>query len=133
MTELGALRTRILPLVTRKQDEPKLVSEPESDKGEITSSGCYRMPILRALVALGGKASSSQVLSRVYDELEVFLTERDKRPGRGATPSQVWRQQANNACSVLRQKGLMEKSVVKGTWEITDLGRKAAEKDRAGA
>ena len=95
-------------------------------RGLKTPESAYRLPILRALVELGGKGSIDAVLERVYAALKGSLNEYDL----AALPSDEdmprWRNTAQWARNSLRAEGLLRADSPRGIWEITEEGRRAA-------
>jgi restriction system protein len=91
-----------------------------------TPEGAYRVPILEALVELGGKAPVSAVLERVYTKLEGRLQPSDLE----FVPSgqeERWRNTAKWARADLKEQGYLAANSPRGIWEITDAGRRYLE------
>lgn len=89
---------------------------------EITPREDFRIPILQALVELGGRAHINDVLKRVYELMEDQLTELDLQslPSGGTR----WRNSAMWERNVLKEEGYLRGDSPRGIWEITDEGRK---------
>lgn len=129
--QLEAMRKELLKLTdqppparTRKKTKPA-----RAPKGSKTPQGVYRIPILQALVEMGGEGSVGDVLDRVYTLVEHRLTELDK----GTLPSGRdirWRNTAMWERNRMRQDGLLADDSPHGTWEITDKGRRALAEHR---
>jgi hypothetical protein len=97
-----------------------------------TPQGAYHVPILEALVELGGKAPVSAVLERVYTKLEGRLQPSDLE----FVPSgqeERWRNTAKWARADLKERGYLAADSPKGIWEITDAGRRYLESLKHGA
>jgi hypothetical protein len=97
-----------------------------------TPQGAYHVPILEALVELGGKAPVSAVLERVYTKLEGRLQPSDLE----FVPSgqeERWRNTAKWARADLKEQGYLAADSPKGIWEITDAGRRYLESLKHGA
>jgi restriction system protein len=86
----------------------------------------YQVPILEALVELGGQAPVSKVLERVYEKVRHNLTPQDLQ----TLPSGEdvrWRNAAMWARNKLKDQGLIAANSPRGIWEITDAGRRYLE------
>lgn len=83
----------------------------------------YRVPILQALVELGGTARTAVVLERVHELMTPFLNEYDHAslPSKKNVPR--WRNTAEWARLAMRDEGLLAADSPYGTWEITEAGR----------
>lgn len=82
----------------------------------------YQVPVLQAIVELGGSANLNDVLELVYDMMRNQLNDYDKSalPSDGMTPR--WRNTAQWARNTLRQQGLLKNDSPRGIWEISDAG-----------
>jgi restriction system protein len=89
--------------------------------GRRTPQQAYRLPILRALVALGGKARTEQVRERIYREMKARLTSVDLELLPSGRVERWWntaRWERNN----MVQEGLLKRDSPYGVWEITEKG-----------
>ncbi len=82
----------------------------------------YYIPILEALVELGGSAETEVVLERVYQKMQGVLNEFDleRLPSGGDFR---WRNTARWVRLRLVKEGLLSSNSPFGIWEITDKGR----------
>ncbi len=94
-------------------------------RGLRTPEEDYRLPILGALVRLGGKSSSNNVLDQVGKVMGDALNKYDKEHLVSTPSLPRWRNTAQWARNGLVNEGLLSKSSPKGIWEITEAGRKA--------
>jgi len=85
----------------------------------------FRIPILRALVELGGRAEAKDVLRRIEPIVEPFLTEADRRVLKGGVIR--WVNAAQWARYEMIKDGLLRSGSPLGVWEITDEGRRYLE------
>jgi restriction system protein len=111
------IRTAKSPVRSRQRGKRQPRGTPEE---------AYRVPILEALVELGGKAPVSAVLERVYTKLEGRLQPSDLE----FVPSgqeERWRNTAKWARADLKEQGYLAADSPKGIWEITDAGRRYLE------
>ena len=109
--------TLVSPIVDSDDETPRL------PKGLKTPQSAYRIPILSALVALGGEADIDAVLERVrtlvadrlntYD-LDTFADGKTVR----------WINTAQWARNTLREEGLIRDDTPRGVWGISEAGRK---------
>ena len=96
-----------------------------------TPEGAYRVPILEALVELGGQAPVSEVLERVYEKLRGQFQPSDLE----FVPSgqeERWRNTAKWARADLKMQGYIASDTPKGIWAITDAGRRYLESLKRG-
>ncbi|MCS7081599.1 MAG: winged helix-turn-helix domain-containing protein [Bacteroidota bacterium] len=93
-------------------------------RGQRTPEEDFRLPILRALAALGGQAPVSEVLEHVYAEMKPHLKPFDLQglPSHPKTPR--WRNTAQWARQTLVEKGLLRSDSPRGIWAISEQGRK---------
>jgi restriction system protein len=111
------IRTAKSPVRSRQRGKRQPRGTPEE---------AYHVPILEALVELGGKAPVSAVLERVYTKLEGRLQPSDLE----FVPSgqeERWRNTAKWARADLKEQGYLAADSPKGIWEITDAGRRYLE------
>jgi len=100
---------------------PRVVS-----KGERTQRQAFRIPILEALVELGGKGKTDEILEKVERKMKHILKSVDYEK----LPSGVmirWQNTAQWERYIMVQDGLLRSDSPKGIWEITEKGRKFLE------
>ena len=94
-------------------------------KGSLLPEAEYELPILKALMTLGGKAPTSEVVDVVGQALDGRLTDTDReRLGSGDVR---WRNRAQFVRLSLIKRGDMKADSPRGFWEITDQGARRAE------
>ena len=77
--------------------------------------------MLQSLVGLGGKASTSDVLDRVCEQMQRQLNEHDLSSlASGDTPR--WRNTAQWARNTMREEGFIVAGSPHGVWEISEQG-----------
>ena len=79
------------------------------------------MPILEALIELGGSAPSSRVVDLAGKKLRRQLTQVDFT--RVKSGEMRWENRARFARLMLKELGQIAEDSPHGTWEITDAGR----------
>ncbi|MFZ8826040.1 MAG: winged helix-turn-helix domain-containing protein, partial [Candidatus Caldipriscus sp.] len=104
--------------VRKKQVKGKL------KKGLRTPKEQFIIPILEAIIELGGRAKVKDVLERVHDKMKGILNEHDYKPLPSKPKEKRWENTAQWARLDMVEKGLLAKDSPRGIWEITDKGRK---------
>ena len=105
-----------------KRDGGRRMRTALETKRVATEGGAFRVPILRALVELGGRAPCRVVLDRVEQRMANSLTDFDRED----LPSGQrvrWRENAEWERYHMVREGLLERGSPRGIWEITDEGR----------
>jgi hypothetical protein len=82
----------------------------------------YRIPILQALIELGGREKSSIVLDRVSQQMKDIFVPVDLE--KISTGGLRWRNAAQWERVKMVEEGLLCNDSPRGTWEITEKGRK---------
>lgn len=123
IVELGVKRREWTDLGSKPRGK-RAATGPRLQRGQRTPQEAFRLPILRALVALGGQAPMSEVLERVYAEMRPHLKPADLRglPSDVETPR--WRNTAQWARLALVNEGLLRGDSPRGVWTISERGRK---------
>jgi len=117
LNDLNAWAKRFFILVVPDERIPRL------RKGLKTPQSAYCVPILRALVALGGEANLEAVLEHVRATLADQLNTYDLDTlADGKTVR--WINTAHWARNALREEGLIRDDTPRGVWSISDAGRK---------
>jgi hypothetical protein len=90
-------------------------------KGSLLPEAEYELPLLEALVELGGSAPTSDVVDLLGKKLEAKLTDVDRET---ISSGEIrWRNRVQFVRLGLIKEGLMVKESPRGVWEITDEGR----------
>ncbi len=92
-------------------------------KGQRTPEAAYYLPILKALVELGGSAKMRTVLDKVHKAMKPVLKDVDHEPLASDPEMPRWRNSAQWARNTMRQEGLLKADSPHGTWEITPAGK----------
>lgn len=92
-------------------------------KGQRTPEAAYYLPILKALIELGGSAKMQAVLDKVHTAMKPILRDVDHEPLASDSDMPRWRNSAQWARNSMRQEGLLKDDSPHGTWEITEAGR----------
>lgn len=95
-----------------------------------TSNEELRLPILQALVDLGGAADFGELLKRLEVTLKPILNKYDWSPLPTDADSVRWKNNVAWAKAPLRKAGLLRSDSQLGTWEITEKGRAVAKNER---
>jgi hypothetical protein len=104
---------------SRRKKEHRLL------RGLRTPEEEFRIPILKALVNLGGTASADDVLKQVGKAMASVLNAYDKQRLASTPGFPRWRNTAQWTRNALVNEGLLSKNSPRGIWEITEAGRKA--------
>lgn len=115
----GLLRFR-----PRAKKSKRRKAKPRLRRGLRTPEDAFRLPILEALVELGGSGSIQDVLDRVEKKMKPVLNEYDYQPLPSDQRSIRWRNTAQWCRNTLVREGLMKSDSSYGVWEISDQGRK---------
>ena len=108
------------PNVARPAPEP--TSRTRLPRGVRTPESAFEVPILRALIQLGGAAQAEQVLNAVGKDMESVLSAHDLAllPSKRETR---WRNSARWARQSMVEEGLLTVGDRPGVWQITEEGR----------
>jgi len=98
-------------------------------RGLRTPQDKFVIPILSALIRLGGSAPMKGVLDVVFEIMKSELTEYDMQP-LPSNPSQPrWQNTAQWARLSMVKQGLLKSDSPRGIWEITEKGRRYIDSD----
>jgi restriction system protein len=101
-------------------------------RGLRTPEDSFRLPILEALVQLGGSGGINEVLDAVGPKMEGTLNKYD-RQAMASDPKQIrWRNTAQWCRLTLVREGLLERDSPRGVWEISSKGRRALQTESKG-
>jgi predicted transcriptional regulator len=92
-------------------------------RGELLPETEYFLPILRALDERGGRAPTREVLDAVGKQVKDRLTSGDLEPT-GNGNEVRWEMRVHFARLRMKERGLIESTSPRGTWEISTAGRK---------
>jgi len=94
------------------------------ERGLRTREHAFHVPILQALVQLGGSASVAEVMDKVSDLMKSQLNEYDRSSLPSTPDSPRWRNTTQWARNALVKEGLLASDSPRGTWEITKEGER---------
>lgn len=133
-SQMTAFRSRVKDLqkewlnifasvVTHKPRRQKVPRYKKLQHGLRTPEDEFRIPILQALVDLGGSAPMNDVLDKVEKLVSDKLNSYDYQtlPSDPAIPR--WRNTAQWARAAMVKEGLLSSNSPRGVWEITNIGR----------
>lgn len=101
---------------------------PRLARGLRTPEDAFRLPILQALVELGGSADINKVLDLVGTKMEGTLNKYD-RQSMTSDPGQTrWRNTAQWCRLALVREGLLQPDSPRGVWELSPEGRRALQR-----
>ena len=90
-------------------------------KGFKTPESQYKIPILQALIELGGRGEVNDILVKVYEKMKDILKPIDLQDLPSGTDFR-WRNTARWARNTMINEGLLRKDSPRGVWEITEKG-----------
>jgi len=93
-------------------------------RGLRTPERSYYRPILQALAEMNGSASLNVILARVYQLMKDELKDVDHEPLLSEPEMPRWRNAAQWARNSMVKDGLLKSDSPRGTWEISDGGRR---------
>ena len=98
-------------------------------QGPGTPTDAFRLPILQALMEMGGKAPRVQVFARIHE----MMNDQMKAHDIACVPSGSvrWHGKAQSARQAMVREGLIRDDSPHGVWEITEAGRQALAKARS--
>ena len=108
---------------TKKTSIPKGGSSKKLKRGLRTHEDEYRIPLLQALVDLGGSSDLHSVIDRVGEIMKPILNEYDYTPINSDPDTPRWRNSTQWVRFSLVKEGFMSSDSPAGTWEITEAGR----------
>lgn len=91
-------------------------------RGKATPQAAFRLPVLRALASLGGRAHVREVLQKVEEQMRSQLNEVDREPLPSDPETPRW---MNKACwerFEMVREGLLRGDSPRGVWELSDKG-----------
>jgi hypothetical protein len=115
------------PIVPHKPRHIKQSYPLKLQRGLKTPEREYRIPILQALVELGGSATMNEVLERVHNLMRHRLSNYDYQSLPSDPSTQRWQNTAQWARYRMVTEGLLSSNSPRGVWEITESGRKFLE------
>jgi len=128
--KIAALRNEWPTLSTsfKAEDEDEQAQTSRRDLGRLkrgvrTPEDAFRLPILRALVNLGGSAKLRDVLEQVEAGMKGQLSEADYQPLPSTPQTTRWYNTAQWSRNTMVNEGLLRSDSPRGTWEITATGR----------
>ena len=94
-------------------------------KGTITSHVDFYVPLLQALVQLGGRGNTQTVVDRVGKIMEGKLKPKDLETLKSDSSTIRWRNKVMwSRSDLVNELGYMKRDSPRGVWEISDKGRK---------
>lgn len=100
-------------------------SAERAPKGSLLPEAEYVLPLLEALVELGGSAHVSKVAELVGTKLDGKLTKRDRMAIKSGDVR--WKNRLQFVRIGLIKQGLMAKNSPRGIWEVTESGQRLVE------
>ena len=127
--KLGSPRSLKAPAQIRQA--PRIQKDGHSrrpPRGALLPEDKYVLPLLEALVELGGSAPTSAVVQRTGEKLEPKLTAFDRK--RIKSGDLRWKNRLQFVRLSLIKQGLMKKDSPRGIWEISESGKALVSSDK---
>jgi hypothetical protein len=115
----GGKRRKVRPRASGKTKSSR------APKGVLLAESEYEIPILQILIELGGRAPTSELLDALESKLDGMLKPIDRE--RLASGEIRWKNRAQFVRLKLVRAGEMVKDSPRGTWEISEQGRRRVE------
>ena len=103
------------------QDEIDKEVEQAKSEDEITSQINFRIPVLKALIFLGGSSEEVEVTDFVKKEMKNKFTEKDLETPEGEDKER-WINNLYSETSTMIDEGLLSNEAPKNSWEIAQKG-----------
>jgi len=100
------------------------------ERGLRTPEEKFILPILEALVELGGEAHASDVLKLVHAKMKNILNTYDYED-LSSNNQKRWENTAQWVKYKMVEEGLLDRNVPRGVWRITEKGRKFYQNNKA--
>lgn len=100
------------------------------ERGLRTPEEEFILPILEALVELGGEAHASDVLKLVHAKMKNILNTYDYED-LSSNNQKRWENTAQWVKYKMVEEGLLDRNVPRGVWRITEKGRKFYQNNKA--
>lgn len=126
--KVRALREEWQALNSSVYEPPRL--KPKPKPSPLTSQEAFRLPILEALVAFGGKARVQKVLIKLEELMGHQLSETDWQTLPSNKREIRWRKAAQWSRLQMVKDRLLADNSPYGVWEITPLGRQVLEESK---
>lgn len=97
---------------------------PRAPRGKLLAAEAYEPEVLKVLAASGGEAAAREATDAVEPLIADRLSPLDYE--KTSSGEIRWRNRTQFARLALVKKGLIDKDAPRGTWRLTDEGRKAA-------
>lgn len=125
-----SIETRLIP--DKPYRAPRVIRELKTQigKGKRTPQVLYKIPLLEALVELGGSGTVSEVRKKAFPKLKPILNEYDFLPLASDHKRQHWENRLEWARWDLTRAGHLKKDSKRGIWEISEAGREWLKKQK---
>jgi restriction system protein len=122
-SEWQTIFSKVSYIPTKNSSGRKKENKSRLKRGLRTPEEKFILPILEALIELGGEAHARDVLERVHAKMKNILNSYDYED-LSSNNQKRWENTARWAKDSMVKEGLLDKNVPRGTWRITEKGRK---------
>jgi hypothetical protein len=107
---------------TRSKGPSPAQKPPRAPKGSLTREDEFEQPILRALEQASGQLPVREVIGQVGEAMDDILNAEDRiEDHRG---NARWEKRAHFVRLKMVERGLLRRDAPRGTWELSELGRR---------
>jgi hypothetical protein len=129
-SEWDAIFSGVSYMPTKNGSGRKKENKSRLKRGLRTPEEKFILPILEALVELGGEAHASDVLKLVHAKMKNILNTYDYED-LSSNNQKRWENTAQWVKYKMVEEGLLDRNVPRGTWRITEKGRKFYQNNKA--
>ena len=126
--KVAALRDEWVRMQVPATKPPK--PKPQPDPGLVTPQQDFRVPILQALVTLGGRAHCQKVFKKLEENIGHHFTIADRQTMPSNDKEIRWINAARWSRQLLVNDGLLFPVEQRGYWEISPKGRQVLEQSK---
>lgn len=129
-SEWDAIFSGVAYMPTKNCSGTKKENKSRLKRGLRTPEEKFILPILEALVELGGEAHASDVLKLVHAKMKNILNTYDYED-LSSNNQKRWENTAQWVKYKMVEEGLLDRNVPRGVWRITEKGRKFYQNNKA--
>jgi len=129
-SEWDAIFSGVAYMPTKNCSARKKENKSRLKRGLRTPEEKFILPILEALIELGGEAHARDVLERVHAKMKNILNTYDYED-LSSNNQKRWENTTQWVKYKMVEEGLLDRNVPRGVWRITEKGRKLYQNNKA--
>ena len=129
-SEWDAIFSGVAYMPTKNCSGRKKENKSRLKRGLRTPEEKFILPILEALIELGGEAHARDVLERVHAKMKDILNNYDYED-LSSNNQKRWENTTQWVKYKMVEEGLLDRNVPRGVWRITEKGRKLYQNNKA--